>query len=98
MAAHCEDLRAEVDNELADMVGADWRSAGLDEATEALLTYGEKLARNPAAVNEDDVQRLREAGWSDRAIHDAAQVVGYFNYVNRVADGLGIDPENQSGG
>jgi hypothetical protein len=32
-------------------------------------------------------------GWNDRAIHDAAQVVAYFNYINRVADGLGIDPE-----
>jgi uncharacterized protein YciW len=40
-----------------------------------------------------DVQRLRDVGWNDRAIHDAAQVVAYFNYINRVADGLGIDPE-----
>jgi alkylhydroperoxidase family enzyme len=42
---------------------------------------------------EGDVRRLREAGWSDRAIHDAAQVIAYFNYINRVADGLGVDLE-----
>jgi alkylhydroperoxidase family enzyme len=42
---------------------------------------------------EADVAALRAAGFDDAAIHDAAQVIGYFNYVNRVADGLGIDPE-----
>ncbi len=43
-----------------------------------------------AAIN---VQRVRDAGWDDRAIHDATQVVAFFNYINRVADGLGVDPE-----
>ena len=36
---------------------------------------------------------LRAADWSDRAIHDAVQIAAYFNYINRVADGLGIEPE-----
>jgi alkylhydroperoxidase family enzyme len=40
-----------------------------------------------------DADALRAAGWDDRAIHDAAQVVAYFNYINRIADGLGVDPE-----
>ena len=39
------------------------------------------------------MEALRAAGWEDRAIHDACQVVAYFNYVNRIADGLGVDPE-----
>lgn len=93
MDAHWHDLRAEVDCELADKVRADWRHAGLDPATVALLAYCEKLTRTPAAMRAADVQRLRDVGWNDRAIHDAAQVVAYFNYINRVADGLGIDPE-----
>ncbi len=42
---------------------------------------------------EADVQDLRKAGWNDRAVHDATQVVAYFNYINRVAEGLGVDPE-----
>lgn len=71
----------------------DWRTAGLDAPACALLAYGEKLALTPAAVTSDDVRRLRDAGWSDRAVHDAAQVVAYFSYINRVADGLGVDAE-----
>jgi alkylhydroperoxidase family enzyme len=39
------------------------------------------------------VERLRVAGFDDRAIHDATQVIGYFNYINRLADGLGVDRE-----
>lgn len=93
MDAHWHDLRAEVAPELAERVRTDWRTASLDPATEALLSYAEKLTRTPAAVQAEDVQRLRDAGWSDRAIHDTAQVVAYFNYINRVADGLGVDEE-----
>lgn len=40
---------------------------------------------------------LREAGLDDRAIHDATQVVAYFAYINRIADGLGVDPEPAGG-
>ncbi len=41
-----------------------------------------------------DADGLRTAGWNDREIHDACQVVAYFNYVNRLADGLGVDAED----
>ena len=44
-------------------------------------------------MGEDDVRTLRRHGFADRAVHDAAQVAAYFNYINRVADGLGIEPE-----
>ena len=40
-----------------------------------------------------DVQALRAHGFTDRAIHDAVQVIAYFNYINRVADALGIEQE-----
>ena len=42
---------------------------------------------------ESDVEALRELGLDDRAIHDATQVISYFNYINRIADGLGVEPE-----
>ena len=44
-------------------------------------------------MTSDDVDALREHGFDDRAIHDAAQVVSAFNYFNRVADGLGLETE-----
>ena len=44
-------------------------------------------------MNQEDVDDLREAGWGDEAISDAGQVVAYFNAINRIADGLGVDLE-----
>ena len=44
-------------------------------------------------MSEDDIIALREIGLNDRAIHDATQVISYFNYINRIADGLGVVPE-----
>lgn len=44
-------------------------------------------------MTSEDLDALREQGFSDRAIHDAAQVIACFNYFNRMADGLGLEPE-----
>lgn len=60
----------------------------------ALLEYAETLTRSPGEVGASHVAALRDAGWSDRAIHDAVQICGYFNYINRVADALGVHPES----
>ena len=43
---------------------------------------------------EDDIHILRAHGFDDRAIHDATQVIAYFNYINRVADALHVEPED----
>jgi uncharacterized peroxidase-related enzyme len=72
----------------------DWRTAGLPEADRALCAYAEKLTRRQHEVGADDIGALRAAGFDDRAIHDATQIVGYFNYITRVADGLGVEPED----
>ncbi|MGH3015766.1 MAG: peroxidase-related enzyme, partial [Gaiellaceae bacterium] len=52
-----------------------------------------KLTLEPATVSGDDAEALRAHGWSDAAIHDAIQVISYFNYINRVAEAVGIDDE-----
>jgi NAD(P)H-hydrate epimerase len=65
----------------------------LEPRLRALLAYALKLTRTPAAVRREDVDALRSHGLDDRAIVDANQVVAYFNYVNRVADGLGVELE-----
>ena len=94
MQSHGEDLRAvSGDGELAVAVMRDWRTARLSDVDAALCAHAEKLTLSPGDVGRADVDTLREVGLSDEAIHDAVQVVAYFNYINRVADGLGTDLE-----
>ena len=55
-----------------------------------MLDYAAKLTREPWTIVEADIQALRRSGFSDRAILDINQVTGYYAYVNRLADGLGV--------
>lgn len=57
----------------------------------AILRYAEKLTRDPGSSAEDDTLNLRDAGFSDRDILDITMIVGYFNFVNRIALGLGVE-------
>ena len=59
----------------------------------ALCDYAVKLTLAPASVGADDADALRSHGWDDAAISDAIQVIGYFNYINRVAGAVGIEDE-----
>lgn len=113
MQAHAGDLRAEVEQDWASLVGPagpalpdgtgldafvhqavrDWRALPISPAVMALLAWAEKMTRSPAGCDASDIAALRESGWGDEDIHDAAQVVSYFNYINRIADSLGVDPE-----
>ena len=89
------DLRDEVDDqEMVDRFVGDWRSAGLDEVTTALLDYAEKLTDDPASIGPDSIEVLRGHGLGDEAISSATQVIAYFNYINRIAEGLGVAHED----
>jgi uncharacterized peroxidase-related enzyme len=59
----------------------------------ALCDFAVELTLKPGAVGLEQVRGLRRHGWSDAAIHDAIQVIAYFNYINRVAEGVGVDSE-----
>ena len=74
-------------------IAADWRRAPLSPANHALCAFAEKLSLHPQESGAGDIERLRGHGFNDRAIHDAVQIIGYFNYINRVADALGVEPE-----
>ena len=76
-----------------EAVQRDWRTAGLAPLEHALCVYAEKLTREPWAMQRADVEALRAAGLDDTAIHEAIQVIAYFNYINRVADGMHVDLE-----
>jgi len=58
-----------------------------------MLEYAVKLTRTPAEVGTGDVEALRAVGFGDAAVLDICQVTCYFNYVNRLADGLGVELE-----
>lgn len=74
-------------------LAVDWRTAPLPAADAALCEFAEKLTRTPGAMVRGDVDVLRAQGFDDRAIHDAAQVAAYFNYINRIADALEVELE-----
>jgi alkylhydroperoxidase family enzyme len=57
------------------------------------VNYALKLTLHPQEVTAHDLAPLREAGLADSTIHDAAAITAYFNFVNRIASGLGVDLE-----
>jgi uncharacterized peroxidase-related enzyme len=74
-------------------VRENYQRAELTATDRAMLDFAVKLAGDPRAMTRGDVEALRAAGFDDTAIHDIVQVAGFFSYYNRLADGLGIDPE-----
>jgi uncharacterized peroxidase-related enzyme len=76
---------------------ADFRSAHLPPADAAMLAFCERLSRTPPVTGKSEVARLREHGFDDRSILDICQVASYFAFVNRMADGLGVELEGEGG-
>ena len=72
---------------------ADPERAPLAGADRAIVAYALKLTRNPRGMRRADVEALRAAGLSDAEILEVALVTAYYNYTNRVAEGLGVEPE-----
>lgn len=81
------------DPALAAAIAEDHTTADLDPRQCAMLDYAVKLTRQPGAMESGDVDALRNAGLDDAEILDVCQVTAYYNYVNRLADGLGVELE-----
>jgi len=71
----------------------DYRQARLTPRERALCDFAVKLTHLASGIEASDIDALRAYGLEDAAVSDAIQVVGYFNYITRVADGVGIDDE-----
>ena len=94
MVHHRRGLRRLIkDDELVAAVEHDWTTAPLTPKRTAMLRYAVKLTETPSATSDADADALREAGFSDRDILDITEVVGYYAYANRIADGLGLQTE-----
>jgi len=66
----------------------------LTDREKSIVTYAIKITRTPSEMTKDDVQELKKAGLSEEAVLNLVLVAGYFAFVNRLADGLGIDLED----
>ncbi len=94
MESHENDLRSVVQSEQhARAIQNEYQSAGLSTREVVLLNYAVKLTRTPWAMEEADLDLLRTHDFTDEQLVDAAHCIGYFNFINRVLDGLGVDPE-----
>lgn len=79
---------------MVHLISIDWRQAPLSSVDTALCAYAEKLTLHPTKMTKEDIEALRREGLSDRAVHDATQVISYFNYINRIADALDVAQED----
>jgi alkylhydroperoxidase family enzyme len=68
----------------------DYRTAPIADKERALLAFVDMVNRNSTAIRQDDIDVLRQAGWSDEAIYDAATVCALFNFYNRWVDATGV--------
>lgn len=87
-------LRLVKDEEFVAQILKDWRKAKLNKKQSTMLDYAEKLTVTPAKMEKSDIEKLKEAGYTDKDILDINQIVCYFAYVNRLADGLGVPLES----
>lgn len=81
------------DRDLVSRLSEDFRTAAVSSADRAMLEYAAKLTAEPWKMEEADVAALRSNGFSDSAILDICQVTAYYAFVNRLADGLGVELE-----
>lgn len=85
------------DDDRADAIEAALKAHKPDKVFEgaelAYMQYAEKLTRMPGAMTESDVTAMRDAGVDDGQILEANQIIGYFNYVNRCLNGLGVSTD-----
>jgi uncharacterized peroxidase-related enzyme len=89
--SHAEFLRlVSLDEKLAVALRRDYRQAELSKQDRAMLDYVAQITRDATKITAVDLDNLREAGFDDRAILQINLIASWFNYINRVADGLGV--------
>lgn len=71
----------------------DWRAADLSEPDRGLCAFAAKLTHTQHDMTAGDLETLRRLGFSEEAVMDAVQIIAFFNYITRVADALGLEPE-----
>ncbi len=86
------------DQDLAHQLKRDWRKADLSDKHKTMLAFCEKLTVNPSGVSKDDMQTVRDAGWSERDYYDMVLLTAAFNFITRVADAFGVQVDDMMKG
>ena len=89
-----EGQEPEVIEKLLSDLKKDYQLADISEKETAVLDYAKKLTLAPESIQKADITQLRTQGFNDRGIHDICAVTAYFAFVNRIADGLGVELES----
>jgi uncharacterized peroxidase-related enzyme len=79
-----------LDERLVEAIQEDFRSAPISEQDRVMLEFVEKITRDATRVSKQDHERLRSVGFDDRGILQITLIASWFNYINRVADALGV--------
>ncbi len=94
MESHAEFLRrVTLDDDLITALRVDYRTAPITDAEKVMLEYVVQLTKDAVKITPDHHKRLRTAGFTDTAILQITLIASWFNYINRVADSLGIGRE-----
>ena len=82
-----------LDRELVEALEKDYKTAPISPQDRVMLDYVIKLTKDATKVWKDDIERLRGVGFDDRGILQITLIASWFNYINRVADALGVGRE-----
>jgi alkylhydroperoxidase family enzyme len=82
-----------LDEALVEAIRTDYRTAPIAEADKVMLGYVEQVTRDATRIGPQHHQQLRAAGFDDRGILQITLIASWFNYINRVADALGVGRE-----
>ena len=89
---HAETAKAyeDIPREAVDRMLADMETAGFEERMKPILLLARKLTQAPADLTDADTRAVLDAGWDEKALHDAIMVVCCFNFMNRLLEGHGV--------
>jgi len=79
-----------LDQELVAALEADYRNAPISEQEKVMLDYVVQITRDATRISPADHERLRSVGFDDKGILQITLIASWFNYINRVADALGV--------
>ena len=90
--AHADELRDQLtDKKIATQIVSDFRTADIDDTTKAILEFTVKVTEAAHTISPADLGRLRNFGLTDETLFAIVEVIGFFSYVNRIADAFGIE-------